>query len=94
VSATEVTINRPEPSRLSPRLMTIRDRATTVAATLLIVLATFGAWRFYSEWRLGRVELTTDGPPLTVQVLPETGDQPFGEPFDVVSRYVLSLPAG
>jgi hypothetical protein len=94
MSATDFMSPRLESNRPNRRLTTVRDRATTVAATLLVVLAAFAAWRFYSEWRLGQVELTTDGPPLTVQVLPETGDQPLGEPIDVVSRYVLSLTAG
>ena len=39
--------------------------------------------------------LTTDGPPLAAEVLPESGsDQPIGDPFDVGARAVLALPAG
>ena len=52
------------------------------------------SWRTYAEWRLGRVELTTDGSPLTVQVLSETGDEPIGESFELAKRVVLTLPDG
>ena len=39
--------------------------------------------------------LTTDGPPLAAEVLPESsGDRPIGEPFDVGARTVVALPAG
>ena len=51
--------------------------------------------RYYADWRLGRVELTADGPPLAAEVLPESGsDQPVTDPFDVGARAVISLPAG
>jgi hypothetical protein len=76
------------------RKRTILDRAVTVAVTVLVLLAGLAAWRFYSTWRLGRVELTNDGPPLFAQVLPESGDEPLGEPFDVVTRATVALPAG
>ncbi len=53
------------------------------------------SWRYYAAWRLGRVELTADGPPLAAEVLPESGsDQPITDPFDVGARAVISLPAG
>ena len=51
-------------------------------------------WRYYSQWRLGRVVLTNHGIPLLVQVLPDSGDEPMDEPFDVVRRSTLTLPAG
>ncbi len=72
----------------------IRDRVLTVAATVLAFSVGFAAWRFYSEWRLGRIELTNGGDPLVAQVLPEQGDDPIGEPFDLVTRTTLALPAG
>jgi hypothetical protein len=72
----------------------IRDRAITVAATLLVLLIGLTGWRYYSERRLGRIVLTNHGTPLLVQVLPETGDEPIDEPFDVVTRSTLALPAG
>ena len=53
-----------------------------------------GGWWAYSEWRMGRVELTTEGEPLLIQVLGENSDTAIGEPFDVVSRHVVKLPAG
>ena len=65
-----------------------------VAATTLLIVGSFLGWRSYSDWRLGRVVLTTDGPPLTAQVLSESGDEPIGEPFDVGTRTVVPLPAG
>jgi hypothetical protein len=59
------------------------------------MLGALGGWHYYSEWRLGRIVLTTDGPPLAAEVLPAfSGDQPMGEPFDVGARTVLTLPAG
>ena len=64
----------------------IRLMAVTVATTLLVMFVGSAAWRIYADWRLGRIELTNDGPPLTAQVLPDSGDEPIGEPFDVVTR--------
>ena len=66
----------------------------SVLATLLVVLAASGGWWFYSGWRLGRIELTTEGEPVVAQVLDETLDVEIGEPFDLVTRAVLELPAG
>jgi hypothetical protein len=71
----------------------IRDRAITVAATLLVLLIGLTGWRYYSERRLGRIILTNQGTPLLVQVLPDTGDEPIDEPFDVVTRSTVALPA-
>ncbi len=68
--------------------------AVGMAATLLLLIGAQNAWRGYSQWRLGRVVLGTNGPPLSAQVFPESGDEPIGEPFEVVDRAVLSLPAG
>ena len=47
-----------------------------------------------SEWRLGRIELTNDGPMLTVQVLDEPGEHPLGEPVEVFKKWMLALPDG
>ena len=52
------------------------------------------AWRIYAEWRLGRIELITDAAPVVCQVLAELSDDPIGEPFDLVTRAVITLPAG
>ena len=77
------------------RRKTLTGAGLAAAATLMLVIGAFGAWRYYSEWRLGRVVLTTDGPPLAAEVLPtSSGDRPIGEPFDVGTRTVLTLPAG
>jgi hypothetical protein len=64
------------------------------AGTLLLMAGSISAWRFYTEWRQGRIELITDGAPLVCQVLAEASDDPIGEPFDLVTRAVLALPAG
>jgi hypothetical protein len=72
----------------------IRDRAATVAATLLVLIVGLAGWRYYSERRLGRIVLTNRGVPLLVHVLPESGDLPLYEPIDVVTRSTLALPAG
>ncbi len=68
--------------------------AIGMAATVLLLFGSQLAWRGYCHWRLGRVVLATSGPPLSAQVFPESGDAPVGEPFEVVDRAVLSLPAG
>jgi tRNA A-37 threonylcarbamoyl transferase component Bud32/outer membrane protein assembly factor BamB len=72
----------------------LRTAAIAVASTVLLMLSALAGWRFYSEWRLGRIILTTHGPPLTAQVLPEWGDEPISEPFDVGTRAIKALPAG
>lgn len=79
---------------LRKRKRLIRDRARTVAATLLVLLLGFAAWWYYGQQRLGRIILTNQGQPLLVEVLPESGDATLEEPFDVVARKTLDLPAG
>ncbi len=76
------------------RKKAIGSGAIGIAATVLLMLVAVLGWRYYSNWQLGRVELTTNGPPLTVQVLAESEDEPIVEPFDFGTRTVLSLPAG
>jgi PQQ-like domain len=61
------------------------------AAVTMLVIA---GWRLYAGWRMGRIELTTDGEPVVAQVLAEASDTAFGEPFDVAARAVVALPAG
>jgi tRNA A-37 threonylcarbamoyl transferase component Bud32 len=68
--------------------------AIATAATILLMIAGFAAARFYNAWRLGRLVLASDGPPLSAVVLPESGEEPIGEPFDIGTRTVLSLPHG
>ena len=72
----------------------LRDRTLTVLATLLVLLISLAAWWYYSHWRLGRIILTNHGIPLLAQLLSESGDEPVGEPFDIVTRTTLALPAG
>jgi tRNA A-37 threonylcarbamoyl transferase component Bud32 len=77
------------------RRKTLTGAGLATAATVVLMLGALGGWHYYSEWRLGRIVLTTDGPPLAAEVLPASaGDQPMGEPFDVGARTVLTLPAG
>jgi hypothetical protein len=79
---------------LRKRQRAIRVATTAVLATLFVLVAGVAGWRAYTEWRLGRIELKNDGPPLTAQLLPESGDAPLGEPFEIVERSTLALPAG
>jgi outer membrane protein assembly factor BamB len=67
---------------------------TAAMPILLALLAGWAGWWFYSEWRIGRIELTTDGDPLVLQVLEESSDTSIGEPFDMIDRAFLALPAG
>ena len=77
-----------------PGRKSIRSAAVIVVATLLLELAGLASWWAYSEWRLGRIELTNDGPMLTVQVLDEPGEHPLGEPVEVFKKWTLALPDG
>ncbi len=79
---------------LHERKPILRARALTVLATLVILLILLAAWRYHTHWRLGRIILTNQGIPLLAQLFPETGDEPLGEPFDVVARSTLDLPPG
>ena len=65
-----------------------------LAATVLSILGALAVWNVCAQWRLGWIELTSDGPPLTAQVLPESGDAPLGEPFHVLNRSTVALPEG
>ena len=60
--------------------------AAAAVATLLLMAGSVLAWRFYAEWRLGRIELKTDDGPVVAQVLAESSDTPIGDPFDLVTR--------
>src|SRR5262249_7259549 len=86
--------NRGVVHEVRERMQAIRDRAVTVAATVLLMLVGLAAWSYYAEWRLGRIVLTNDGAPLIAQVLPQSGDEPLGQPFDVVTRAVVALTDG
>ncbi len=77
-----------------PSRKAIRAAAMIVAATTMLELAALATWWAYSAWRLGRIELTNDGPPLTVQVLGASTDAAIGEPVELVERSTLALPEG
>ena len=72
----------------------IRGAAIGAIAAVVLMAGSVAGWQFYSEWRLGRIELTNDGIPLTVQVLSESGEDAIGEPIDLVTRTTLALPDG
>jgi tRNA A-37 threonylcarbamoyl transferase component Bud32/outer membrane protein assembly factor BamB len=77
------------------RRKTLTGASIAAAATVLLMMGALLAWRYYADWRLGRVALTTDGPPLAAEILPaSSGDRPIGEPFDIGARTVVALPAG
>jgi PQQ-like domain len=76
------------------RRRTIMSHLAAATAALLLLAGALLAWQFYSEWRLGRIELVTEDAPVVAQVLAETSDTPIGEPFDLVTRAVVALPAG
>ena len=67
--------------------------ALVVAGTAVFIVGSLLGWRFYSDWRLGQMVLSTDGPPLTAQILSESGEEQVGEPFAIGTRTVQSLPA-
>ncbi len=71
-----------------------RVTATAVVAVIVLEVLGLAAWWALARWRLGRIELTNDGAPMTVQVLDESGERPLGEPFDVIKKATLSLPDG
>ncbi len=71
-----------------------RIAASAVAAVLLLEVAGLTAWWLHGRWQLGRVELETKDPPLKVQVLGESGDEPIGAPVDLIGTATLALPAG
>ncbi len=74
------------------RSKTIGVGAIVVAATSLAIVGSFLAWRSYSDSRLGRVLLSTDGPPLEAQVLSASVEERVGEPFSVGTHAIVSLP--
>ncbi len=65
-----------------------------IVAALMVGAASIGGWRYYTESRIGRVELLAEGEPVVAQVLDESGDLAVGEPFDLATRAVVSLPGG
>ena len=65
-----------------------------IVAAIVVAAASIAGWRYYTESRFGRVELVTEGDSVVVQVLDESGDLAIGEPFDLATRAVVSLPEG
>ena len=62
---------------------------------MVVLMATMVAgWWLYAEWRVGYVEMSTEGQPVVVQVLAEASDTAVGEPFDLVTNAVVALREG
>ena len=78
----------------STRTPSIRLVAAVVAATLIVQTVGVAAWRLYHDWLMGHVVLTNDGPPLSVQVLDESGTESIGGPVTLIRRATLDLPEG
>ncbi len=76
------------------RRKSIQNAAIGAIATVLLAAGSVAGWRFYAEWREGRIELITEDAPVVAQVLAESDDTTIGEPFDLVTRAVITLPAG
>lgn len=72
----------------------VRVASIAVAASLLVVAAILGGWSWFREWRLGRVLLSTEGLPLTAQVVQGDGETAVAEPFSIGTNTSLALPAG
>jgi outer membrane protein assembly factor BamB/predicted Ser/Thr protein kinase len=66
----------------------------TAAASVALMAAVAGGWTWYQNWRLGHIVLTTDGAPLTAQVLADSSDDTIGEPFSVGTKTAVSYPDG
>ena len=77
--------------RRRPTLNVVGLTALATVVCMSIAIAGFCA---YSEWRLGRVVLMTDGPALVGQVLAEATDTTIGERFSIGPYAPLALPAG
>jgi hypothetical protein len=65
-----------------------------IVASFVLGAASIVGWQYYAESRIGRVELLTEGDAVVAQVLDESGELAIGEPFDLVTRAVVSLPEG
>ncbi len=76
------------------RKVDLRDAAAGAVAVVLLVAMSIVGWWLYASWRVGEIELTTEGQPLIVQLLEEASDSPVGEPFELAARRVVTLPEG
>jgi serine/threonine protein kinase len=67
--------------------------AVTAAASLLLIVVGFNAWRSYQDSLLARLSLTTDGPSRVAEVLDENGNLVVPS-FPVPTPQPVVLPAG
>ena len=67
-----------------------------IAAVASIVMAGAGLalWLRQENLRLGRLNLSTQGEPLTAEILQPDRDEPVGEPFTVPTRSPVAIPEG
>ncbi len=77
-----------------PRRGRLLAAARPVAALVLLELAVLAAWWVHGHWSLGRVLLTNDGRPLTVEVLGASRDDLVAGPVALLDRTTLELPDG
>jgi tRNA A-37 threonylcarbamoyl transferase component Bud32 len=63
-----------------------------LAATIIVVGSIVG-WNAYGNWRLGRLVLSTAGPPLTARLVDDRGTN-IGEEFSIGTKTVVPLAAG
>ena len=59
-----------------------------IVASFVVGAASIVGWQYYTESRIGRVELLTEGDAVAAQVLDESRELAIGEPFDLVTRAV------
>jgi outer membrane protein assembly factor BamB/tRNA A-37 threonylcarbamoyl transferase component Bud32 len=68
--------------------------AVTAAASVLLVIGASFAWGWYTEWQMGQLVLTTEGPGLEAEILDDT-NEPAQPSFAVsAARQSRSLKAG
>ena len=76
------------------RRVDLRDAAVGALAVVMLAAISVVGWWVYATWRVGEIELTTEGQPLIVQVFEASSDTPVGEAFELSARRVVALPEG
>src|SRR5262249_54938619 len=68
--------------------------ALATGVTVLLIVAAFLVWKWYSDWRLGRLTLYTEEPRLVAEVLEADRDVVVLPAFPAPTRVPKVLPAG
>ena len=76
------------------RRVDLRDAAVGALAVVMLAAISVVGWWVYATWRVGEIELTTEGQPLIVQVFEASSDTPVGEAFELSAARVVALPEG